>query len=169
MQLDPQNAIGILDETDELLITELSRNGRSSASALAESIGLTRQAATSRMDRLKNEGIIRNYTVALDPDKIHLPVRAFISITLMPACSQEAEDSVIALLRDNRFVQECYRVTGDDYFQVRVVAPNIMVIREIVVSLRATGVVQGTSTVLALETMFEKSHIGYGCLPTSQV
>ena len=58
-------------------------------------------------------------------------------------------------------MQECYRVTGDDYFQVRVVAPDIAAIRQLVVDLRATNVVQSTRTMLALETLFEKSALGF--------
>nr|AIA11918.1 AsnC family [uncultured bacterium] len=155
------SAINSLDEIDKLLLSELSKNGRASTSTLAESIGLTRQAAAARMERLQREGIIGGYTIVLDPDKAGTPVRAFVSITLMPACSQESEDKVIEMLRRNPWVRECYRVTGQDYFQARVVAPEISALRELVVDLRSTGVVQGTSTVLALETMFEKSSLGY--------
>jgi Lrp/AsnC family leucine-responsive transcriptional regulator len=153
-----------LDDTDKLLLTELSKNSRASASTLAEAVGLTRQAAAGRMERLQREGIIQGYSINIDPDKIGIPVRAFVSVTLMPACSQESEDKVIELLRLNPWVQECYRVTGQDYFQARVVAPEISALRELVVALRSTGVVQGTSTILALEIMFEKSHLGYAAM-----
>ena len=47
------------------------------------------------------------------------------------------------------------------YFQPRVVAPDIADVRQFVLELRATGVVQGTRTMLALETLFEKSALGY--------
>ena len=160
MPMEPLTASDILDETDRLLVMELFQNGRASASALADAIGLTRQAAAARMDRLQREGIIRGYTVDIDPDRLGLEVRAFVSVRLMPACSLEEEARVIELLRKNPWVQECYRVTGEDYFQARVVAPAIAMLRELAIDLRATGVVQGTSTTLALETMFEKSCIG---------
>ena len=63
--------------------------------------------------------------------------------------------------RCNAWVQECYRVTGDDYFQARMGAPDIAAIHKLVLDLRATGVVQSTRTVLALETLFEKSALGF--------
>ena len=124
-------------------------------------VGLTRQAVADRMERLKADGVIRRYTLATDPDRLGLGVRAFIAITLLPACSEKQEGNVLALLRENPWVQECYRVTGDDYFQVRVIAPDIADVRQLVLDLRATGVVQGTRTMLALETLFEKSALGY--------
>ncbi len=69
---------------------------------------------------------------------------------------------MIDLLERDPCVQECYRVTGEDYFQIRVVAPSIENIKNLVLLLRATQVVQNTRTMLALETLFEKSAL---CVP----
>jgi Lrp/AsnC family transcriptional regulator, leucine-responsive regulatory protein len=151
-----------LDDADELLLRALAADSRKPAAALAQVVGLTRQAVADRIERLKNDGVLTNFTVGIDPDRIGLTVRAFINITLMPACSEKQEGTVIQLLRESPWVQECYRITGDDYFQVRVVAPEISMLRELVIELRATHVVQSTRTVFVLETLFEKSSIGYG-------
>lgn len=150
-----------LDEIDKKLLAALTADGRASAAALATVVGLTRQAVADRMERLKSDGIVRHYTVALDPGRLELSIRAFVAITLMPLCSEKEEQRVIALLKANPWVQECYRVTGEDYFQVRVIAPEISALRQLVVDLRATGVVQGTRTMLSLETLFEKSPLGF--------
>ncbi|MCW3062598.1 MAG: Lrp/AsnC family transcriptional regulator [Capsulimonas sp.] len=150
-----------LDETDKLLLKALSEDSRVSAASLAKIVGMTRQAVADRMDRLRAEGVIQAYTLSINPDRIGMTVRAFIAITLMPACSDAEEARVIQLLKDNAWVRECYRVTGEDYFQVRVVAPNIEAIRSVVLDLRATGVVQGTRTMLALQTLFEKDPAGF--------
>ena len=150
-----------LDETDKVLLRALSRDGRMTAAALAPLVGLSRQAVTERMERLKQEGVIGRFTVSVVPEKQGITVRAFIAITLLPACSEKQEGHVLRVLKKNCWVQECYRVTGDDYFQVRVTAPEIADIRQLVLDLRATGVVQSTRTVLALETLFEKSMLGY--------
>ena len=150
-----------LDEVDKQLLTELTLDARASAAALAKVVGLTRQAVADRMERLKNDGIIRSYTTSLDPDKLGLTIRALVANTLMPGCSEKQEVRVIALLQENPWVQECYRVTGEDYFQVRVIAPEISALRQLVLDLRATGVVQGTRTMLSLETLFEKNPVGY--------
>ncbi len=157
-----------LDDIDRRLLHALAANSRAAASNLAQVVGLTRQAVADRMERLQAVGILQRFTVAVNPDSLGLTVRGFIAITLLPACSEEAERSVIELLRRNPWVQDCYRVTGEDYFQVRVIAPNIDALKELVLDLRATGSVQGTRTMLALETLFEKgsyemvSNIVYG-------
>jgi Lrp/AsnC family leucine-responsive transcriptional regulator len=155
-----------LDEADELLLRALAADSRKPAAALAQILGMTRQAVADRMDRLRRDGILKAFTVAVNPDLVGRSVRAFVNITLLPACSEKQEGNVIRLLLDNPWVQECYRVTGDDYFQARVVAPDIEALRELVIHLRATNVVQATRTVFVLESLFEKSSIGYATDPS---
>ena len=146
-----------LDDVDKQLLALLARDARASASALAEQVGMTRQAVTERMERMKQGGVIQQYTVAADPDALGLAVRAFLAVTLLPACTDKQEQHVIDLLRRSPWVRECYRVTGDDYFQARVVAPEIADVRQLLIDLRATGIVQSTRTLLSLETLFEKT------------
>lgn len=146
-----------MDEVDKALLRLLARDGRASASALAAQVGMTRQAVTERLERLKQDGVTPYFTVAVDPEKLGLTVRAFVAITLLPVCTDKQERHVIDLLYRSPWVQECYRVTGDDYFQARVVAPEIGEIRQLLLELRATGIVQSTRTLLSLETLFEKS------------
>lgn len=153
-----------LDETDKRLLKALAGNGRASAAALAQVVGLTRQAVSDRMEKLRSEGLIEGFTLSLNPEKLGLEMRAFIAIILLPGVQESEEAVVIELLRRSPWVQECYRVAGEDYFQARVIAPNIKALRELVVELRATGFVQGTRTTMALETMFEKSAMSFpGC------
>jgi Lrp/AsnC family transcriptional regulator, leucine-responsive regulatory protein len=153
-----------LDATDRRLLEELMCNGRVSASDLAKIVGLTRQSVAERMERLRAEGVISGYTVAIAPERLGLAVRAYIAITMLPTCTEAAEREVIAMLERNPWVQECYRVTGEDYFQVRVIAPSIDALKDLVLELRATQVVQNTRTMLALETLFEKSAPGASVL-----
>lgn len=153
-----------LDAIDRQILSELIQNSRISASDLAKVVQLTRQSVSERMERLRAEGIIVGYTLAIDPEKLGLSVRAYIAITMLPTCTEREEREVIAMLARNPWVQECYRVTGEDYFQARVLAPSIEVLKDLVLALRATHVVQNTRTLLALETLFEKSAPGASAL-----
>lgn len=146
-----------LDTVDRALLLALSENGRVSVSDLAQEVGLTRQSVTERITRLRAAGVIRRFTLEVAPEKVGLGVRASIAITMMPTCTEAQEREVVALLEKNPYVQECYRVTGDDYFHTRIVAPTIDHVKDLVLLLRATQVVQNTRTLLALEVCFEKS------------
>ncbi len=154
---EPMMETAGLDAVDRALLLALSENGRVSVSDLAAEVGLTRQSVTERIARLRAAGVIRRFTLEVAPEKIGLGVRASVAITMMPTCTEAQEREVVALLERNPYVQECYRVTGDDYFHTRVVAPTIDDIKDLVLALRATQVVQNTRTLLALEVCFEKS------------
>jgi Lrp/AsnC family leucine-responsive transcriptional regulator len=149
-----------LDEMDRKILAALHENSRESASEIARRVGLTRQSVTERIERLRSEGVLRRFTVEVAPEKLGCPIRAYMAITMIPSCSEKMERDVLALLEANPHVQECYRVTGDDYFQIRILAPNIEVLKDLVLMLRETRIVQHTRTMLALETLFEKSAPG---------
>ena len=146
-----------IDSVDKALLRALGENGRASVSDLAQSVGLTRQTVTDRLSRMRAAGVIGRFTIEVAPEKIGLGVRAYMAITMLPTCTESEERDIIALLEKNPYVQECYRVTGDDYFQIRVIAPSLDQLKDLVLLLRATHVVQNTRTLLALEVCFEKS------------
>ena len=158
-----------MDSVDRFLLSALGENGRASVSDLAQGVGLTRQSVTDRLARLRGAGIIERFTIGVAPEKIGMAVRAYMAITMLPTCTESEERDVILLLERNPYVQECYRVTGDDYFQIRVVAPGLEALKDLVLTLRATRVVQNTRTLLALEVCFEKSALRLpGAFPTNQ-
>ena len=59
-----------LDEKDELLIRLLSKNSRTTLTALAEPMGITRVAIGDRLRKLEEAGIIKAYTVVVDWDLV---------------------------------------------------------------------------------------------------
>jgi DNA-binding Lrp family transcriptional regulator len=80
-----------LDIIDKKLLQELAANSRAPASSLAQVVGLTRQAVSDRMERLRNLGVIQRFTVSVDSEHLGLKVRAFVAVTLLPACTDEEE------------------------------------------------------------------------------
>ena len=69
-----------MDNTDNLLIAELRRDGRASLSELAARLGLARATVRTRMDRLQASGDIAGFTVLTRGDVSALPVRALMMI-----------------------------------------------------------------------------------------
>ena len=52
-----------LDKFDQQIISILSNNAKTAAREIAEEIGLSRTAVTTRIKRLENSGIITGYTI----------------------------------------------------------------------------------------------------------
>ncbi|MFC0522988.1 Lrp/AsnC family transcriptional regulator [Pontibacillus salicampi] len=70
----------MIDDTDKKIIKVLSENGRISMKQLGEEVHLTGQAASTRVLKLEEAGIIEGYSVKVNEQRVGLPVHAFINI-----------------------------------------------------------------------------------------
>ncbi len=104
-----------LDKVDEAILEALIANARISATALARLVGLSPPSVAERIKRMEEAGVIRGYTLALDPAALGLPLAAWIRIRPMPG--QLAK--VVEILRGMPEIVECDRVTGEDCFLAR--------------------------------------------------
>lgn len=73
-----------MDELDRTLLRALQANSREPVAALARQLGVTRPTVQERMNRLERRGVIRGYTVRLDPDYSRRRVSAFVMISVEP-------------------------------------------------------------------------------------
>ena len=74
-----------LDANDRRLIAALQRNARASVTELAGALGLSRATVHTRLNRLVERGVIRRFTVELDPAADVEAVRAVMLIELQGA------------------------------------------------------------------------------------
>ena len=111
----------LLDAVNRRLLTELHADPRISMSALAREVGMSAPAVTERVQRLRRTGVITGFRMDVDPAALGLPVTAFARVR--PAPGQL--DNIAKLARSLDQVSECYRITGEDCFLVKLHAPTI--------------------------------------------
>lgn len=111
----------LLDAVNRRLLTELHADPRISMSALARKVGMSAPAVTERVQRLQRTGVITGFRMDVDPAALGLPVTAFARVR--PAPGQL--DNIAKLARSLDQVSECYRITGEDCFLVKLHAPAI--------------------------------------------
>lgn len=100
--------MGIMDATDQRLVTLLRHDGRRSLSDLAEALGLTRTTVRARLDRLRQSGEIVGFTVILRADAVELPVRGIMMIEV----EGHAADRVINALNGFPEVSAVHTTNG---------------------------------------------------------
>lgn len=98
------------------LLRLLREDPRISISELARRIGMSAPAVRERVLRLEEAGIIRGYTLELDPVALGYPLCAFVRVRPAPGRLPQ----VAELARRLPQVSECHRVTGDDCFVLKV-------------------------------------------------
>ncbi|MBW8846826.1 MAG: Lrp/AsnC family transcriptional regulator [Burkholderiales bacterium] len=111
----------MIDPTDRLLLAALAADARAPLKDLAEAIGLSPPATSERLTRLRERGVIRAFTIDIDPLALGFTLQAIVRVRPMPGAlalvQQRIDDMPEAL--------ECDKVTGDDCFVLRLALRSI--------------------------------------------
>ena len=73
-----------MDEIDLKLLRLLQQNSRTPIKALAGEVNLSSPAVSARIDRLEKQGVIRGYTLDVDPLQLGQHILAYIRLTCSP-------------------------------------------------------------------------------------
>ena len=103
------------DEIDQLLISALMQDSRSSLKTLARISGLSSPSVAQRIHKLEERKVITGYTVDVDPKAFGYQLQAIIRIRPLPGQLQEVERQI----QNTPQFTECDKVTGDDCFIAR--------------------------------------------------
>ncbi len=110
-----------IDAVNRRVLEELQRDPRLTMSELGRRVGMSSPAVTERVRRLEETGVIRGYRLDLDPVALGLPIAAYVRIR--PNSGQLSK--IAELAQQIPEVVECYRVTGEDCFILKVYIPAI--------------------------------------------
>jgi Lrp/AsnC family leucine-responsive transcriptional regulator len=111
----------LLDDVNLRILAELRDSPRLSMAELARRVGMSAPAVTERVQRLQQAGVIAGYRLDIDPAAVGLPVTAFARIRPMPGSLPK----IAQLAAELPQVTECYRITGEDCFLLKLHAPAI--------------------------------------------
>ena len=144
-----------LDRTDKRILQILQGNARITNKELSSQLGLSPPPTLERVKKLENAGYIQGYTAILDPEKIDLGTVMMVSVTLHQH-SQKSIDEFHRAISDLVEVMECYHVTGEDDFMLKVVCKDIQAyetfVREKLAKLNSLGKIK-SSVVLSTVKM----------------
>jgi len=117
----------LLDAVNLRLLSQLQDNPRLSMSELARRVGMSAPAVTERVQRLEAAGVIVGYRMDIDPAALGMPVTALVRIR--PGPGQLPKIALAA--QETAQVVECHRITGEDCFLLKIHAPSIGELEEI--------------------------------------
>jgi DNA-binding Lrp family transcriptional regulator len=109
-----------IDELDRMILRELQINARISNAEIARVVHLSPPAVHARIRRLEETGLIAKYTALLDREKAGFDMLCFIHIGLQLHQANQV-DGVRAKLASFPEVLECYHVTGEYDYLLKVV------------------------------------------------
>jgi Lrp/AsnC family transcriptional regulator, leucine-responsive regulatory protein len=101
-----------MDELDNRIIDLLVLNSRASLKELGKATDLSSPSVADRVRRLEEKGVIRSFTVDVDPEALGYSLQAIVRVRPLPGMLHIVE----RLIQDTPEFIECDKVTGDDCF-----------------------------------------------------
>ncbi len=126
-QVSPSKSEMLRDPRNVELLRLLAQDPRLGVSELARRVGLSAPAARERLVRLEEAKVIAGYRLLIDPAALGYPIAVFIRIRPSPGQLKK----VIELAQATTQVVECYRVTGEDCFVLKVYLPALSELDEL--------------------------------------
>jgi DNA-binding Lrp family transcriptional regulator len=113
-----------LDEIDHALLRHIQEHARISNVELADRIGLSPAPCLRRVQALERAGVIRKYVALLNPHAFGRDVTVFVQISLDLQVGGRL-DTFEQQIMQRPEVLECYLMTGDSDYLLRVVVPDV--------------------------------------------
>jgi Lrp/AsnC family transcriptional regulator, leucine-responsive regulatory protein len=148
-----------LDSIDKKILRLVQSNGRITNQELSDKIGLSPSPCLRRLKHLENSGTISSYVALVDPQAVGLAVTAFVRVRL-----DQQDDRHLAIFEaavaDFPEVMECYLMTGDADYQLRVLVESLNAFEDFLRSklTKISGVAQVTTS-FALRPVVYKTEL----------
>jgi DNA-binding Lrp family transcriptional regulator len=113
-----------LDRIAWRILDRLQRDARVSNTDLAREVGLSPSPCLRRVRELEQSGVIKGYVTLLEPAEIGLPISVFVQVTLERQVEHALETFEHAMA-DRAEVMECYLMTGDADYLLRVAVADV--------------------------------------------
>ena len=120
-----------LDKTDLRILDHLQRDGSLSNVELARKIGLSPSPCLARVKALEAAGVIEKYVALANASALGLGLTVFISISLKTQSKEALADFETHIARHDE-VMECYLMTGDSDYLLRVAVKDIQALEKFI-------------------------------------
>ncbi len=110
----------MLDERDRVIIEMLTKDARTPFTEIAKVLGISETAVRKRVKALEEAGVIKQYTIVIDPSRLGYNLVSLTGVDTMP----EKIFEVAAKLKEFDFVRNVYLTSGDHMIMTEVWAKD---------------------------------------------
>ncbi|WP_186578594.1 Lrp/AsnC family transcriptional regulator [Aquibacillus kalidii] len=133
-----------MDKLDRQILQILQKDARISISDLSKLLALSRPSVTERIHRLKEKGIIEEFSARVSLPAIGREILLIVQVSGLKVSPQEFE----SMIKQKYDIIECHRVTGHVSYYLKAAVSNMNQMRVLIDSLMPYGTIN-TSTVLS--------------------
>jgi Lrp/AsnC family leucine-responsive transcriptional regulator len=117
-------SISTLNEIDYKILKCLQGNARLTNVELSEHVNLSQSPCLRRVRNMETSGVIKKYVALVDQKSVGLSVSVFVNVRLEKQIERVLETFEEAV-QNWPEVMECYLMTGDSDYLLRVVASDL--------------------------------------------
>ena len=136
-----------MDNIDKVILRMLSKDSIASATEIGAAVNLSIPAVNKRIQKLKERGVIRSFTILTDEKKVTKPICAFIMLAVKYG---EGVTALNDYVKKDTDVLECYAVTGDYDYILKICAKDVEALEDKLLSLKKLKGVVKSYTMLSL-------------------
>jgi len=113
-----------LDKKDMAILKLLQENARVTVKEISEKIHLSTTPVHERIKRMEESGVIKQYVTLVDQNKVDLNLMVICYVSLKEH-SKNAGTSFIKTINELHEVIECYSISGEFDFMLKVVCKDM--------------------------------------------
>ena len=120
-----------LDEYDKKIVELLQQDSSISNIDLSKKIGLAPSSCLLRVKNLKEQKILKQFTVVVDEKQLGFQITCFAKVYILPLNRENCQAFIEEATKIPEIV-ECYTITGDASFLLKIVAKDFEYYRNFV-------------------------------------
>ena len=113
----------VLSDLDRKIVSILMEDASITNVELSKRVNISPSVCLTRTNRLRKEGIIKQYVAILDEEMVGMEFMAFTEVTLSTP-NRKTADMFVAHISTLPNILECYNISGDSDFLLKVLAKN---------------------------------------------
>ncbi|WP_028594799.1 Lrp/AsnC family transcriptional regulator [Paenibacillus assamensis] len=144
-----------MDQVDKEIVMILQEQARISMTELGKMIGLSQPAATERVRRMEEKGVITRYRAVVSPEKMHKCISAYL-LFHTKRCEKFVE-----FCKEYPDVMELHRISGQYNYLLKVVTDTMETLEAFI---NASGEHGDSTTLIVMSSLIDQKSI----IPTIQ-
>ncbi|OBF58839.1 AsnC family transcriptional regulator [Mycobacterium sp. 852002-53434_SCH5985345] len=142
-----------LDETDERILAELTRNARATFAEIGQTVNLSAPAVKRRVDRMLDDGVIRGFTTVVDPSSLGWKTEAYVQVFCHGTIEPER---LRAAWVDMPEVVSAATVTGTSDAILHVLARDMRHLEAALERIRSSADIERSESIVVLSNLIDR-------------
>lgn len=145
-----------MDDIDKKILKNLQKNARMTISDLSSEISLSMPAISERLKKLEASGVIKQYTVILDPTMLNKHLMALMFVRFE---NPSHSDAFAHFVKNETEIKECFYITGDFDYSLKILTENTHTLEALLTRIKNQPGIVKTQTIVILSTITDNPSV----------